>query len=665
VLFLGVVCVSAVLVSQLHLADDGNYREPRWFTSWPASRLDLEDLDLPEMIVSVTGQTTVPFGCGVIAADDGTVASETCEELFTPRSPHIALFLDGVDIIGNGSGSHHELRKLHKRIDLIRSATSKGGGVYMYSNQQGCDGGRMYYDGCALIAANGSVVAQGSQFGVSEVEVVTAIVDLDASRSYRMSIASRSVQAREQPRAPRVRTPRGFRLCRLAPGRVSATPALDTSGADGGRRRVLATPVEGSASSVADAARAGAVPLPDLMYGHKGAGGVTFLSPAEEIARGPACWLWDFLRTSRARGFFLPLSGGADSSATAAIVGVMCHMVCDAIRAGDEGVAADVRRVTGKEEDVDEHGRPWVPKDAKELCGLIMHTSYMGSENSSATTARRARELSDALGTFHMPLLIDTVVAAIVTLLTALFGGLAPRFEAHGGSWSEDIALQNIQARVRMVLSYALAQLLPWFRRLAGGRGGFLLVLGSANVDEALRGYMTKYDCSSADINPIGGVSKTDLKAFLHWAASSDGYGWTVLEEIAGAPPTAELRPMADKASADHSQTDEADMGMTYEELRLFGRLRKIDRCGPLSMCRRLLCEWTHLSATEVGEKVKRFWRYHTINRHKMTVLTPSYHAEGYSPDDNRFDLRPFLYRSLASQERAIDDWVRAVEGKS
>ena len=25
-------------------------------------------------------------------------------------------------------------------------------------------------------------------------------------------------------------------------------------------------------------------------------------------------------------------------------------------------------------------------------------------------------------------------------------------------------------------------------------------MLGSANVDEALRGYMTKYDCSSADI---------------------------------------------------------------------------------------------------------------------------------------------------------------------
>lgn len=31
----------------------------------------------------------------------------------------------------------------------------------------------------------------------------------------------------------------------------------------------------------------------------------------------------------------------------------------------------------------------------------------------------------------------------------------------------------------------------------------------------SLTGYFTKYDCSSADINPIGGISKTDLKNFL------------------------------------------------------------------------------------------------------------------------------------------------------
>lgn len=35
----------------------------------------------------------------------------------------------------------------------------------------------------------------------------------------------------------------------------------------------------------------------------------------------------------------------------------------------------------------------------------------------------------------------------------------------------------------------------------------------------SLTGYFTKYDCSSADINPIGGISKTDLKRFLTYYA--------------------------------------------------------------------------------------------------------------------------------------------------
>lgn len=47
---------------------------------------------------------------------------------------------------------------------------------------------------------------------------------------------------------------------------------------------------------------------------------------------GPACWLWDYLRRSGASGFLLPLSGGADSSAVAAIVGSMCQLVVEAIQ---------------------------------------------------------------------------------------------------------------------------------------------------------------------------------------------------------------------------------------------------------------------------------------------------------------------------------------------
>ena len=73
-------------------------------------------------------------------------------------------------------------------------------------------------------------------------------------------------------------------------------------------------------------------------------------------------------------------------------------------------------------------------------------------------------------------------------------------------------------------------------------RRGGLLVLGSSNVDEALRGYMTKYDCSSADINPIGGVSKMDLKKFLAFASAK--YGLTSLTDVLNATPTAELVPL-------------------------------------------------------------------------------------------------------------------------
>jgi NAD+ synthase (glutamine-hydrolysing) len=106
--------------------------------------------------------------------------------------------------------------------------------------------------------------------------------------------------------------------------------------------------------------------------------------------------------------------------------------------------------------------------------------------------------------------------------------------------------------------------------------------------------------------------------------------------------------------------------------LNRFGILRKIERCGPVAMFEKLLVEWNHLTPSQVAgtfvvqrsllqlkdaltkrlaffifiiyidtecfsEKVKRFFYYYSLNRHKMTVLTPSYHAENYSPEDNRF----------------------------
>ena len=668
---------------KLAMADDGNYRETRYFTTWPSG--DGGDGGvvahlLPAALRRATGQSEVPFGAGSLRFDDSSMASETCEELFTPRSPHIALSLAGVEIMSNGSGSHHQLRKLDTRLELIRGATAKCGGVYLYANQQGCDGGRLYYDGCALIALNGEIVAQGTQFSVLDVEVVTATVDLADVRSFRGAVSSRSEQA-----------------------------AQYAGGGGGGGGAAGARVVRVPFSLCTPHARP-TPPMSRELRLHTG---------PEEIAMGPACWLWDYLRRSGASGFFLPLSGGADSSSVAAIVSAMCHMVVEALAgeraaaaaaAGDQGgggaaagggggggggggrVEQDVRRVLGIGPDDELPAPPPLPEtaaqgggaavggaaapspsvvrvaigpngfDARALAASVLHTAYMGTVNSGAATRSRARRLAEQIGAHHLDFDIDAVVDALSGTFARVTGKV-PRFQSQGGTLAEDLALQNIQARLRMVSAYLLAQLLPWTR----AKQGFLLVLGSANVDEALRGYMTKYDCSSADLNPIGSVSKGDLKLLLRHCAST--LGLPALSEIEAAPPTAELRPLAEGAEAanggEHTQLDEDDMGMTYEELGVFGRLRKIGRCGPVSMftklCQSADAAWAALSPTAVAEKVKRFFRFYAMNRHKLCTLTPAYHAEEYSPDDNRFDLRQFLYnvrwpRQFSSIDRLAED---------
>ena len=149
---------------KLCLANDGNYREARWFAGWKARRT-VEDHPLPPAVQRATGQRSAPFGDAALSFRDAVLAAETCEELFTPDAPHIALALAGVEVFSNGSGSHHQLRKLHTRLDLMRGATAKAGGVYLYANQQGCDGGRLYYDGCACVVVNGELVAQVGAYG--------------------------------------------------------------------------------------------------------------------------------------------------------------------------------------------------------------------------------------------------------------------------------------------------------------------------------------------------------------------------------------------------------------------------------------------------------------------------------------------------------------------
>ncbi|PLN80123.1 glutamine-dependent NAD(+) synthetase [Aspergillus taichungensis] len=589
---------------KMWLANDGNYREMRHFTPWQRPR-EVEDYYLEQIVGKITGQYKVPFGDAVISTRDTCLGLETCEELFTPNGPHIPYSLAGVEIISNSSGSHHELRKLDTRINLITQATKLSGGIYLYANQQGCDGDRLYYDGCAMIIVNGNLVAQGSQFSLNDVEVVTATVDIEEVRTYRSS-TSRNMQASKQ--APFVRLDLDTRLSRSD---EEAEPSL--------------------------------APSDTIMP--------RYHAPEEEVALGPACWLWDYLRRCGAVGYFLPLSGGIDSCATAVIVHSMCREVVKAVQEGNEQVIADVRKLCAEPE-----GSDWLPSTSQEVCNRIFHTSYMGTQNSSKETRDRSKALATDIGSYHIDFNFDTVVTALTNMFTVVTN-FQPRFKVHGGGKAENAALQNVQARLRMVLAYLFASLLPTVRQRPNGGG--LLVLAASNVDECLRGYLTKYDASSADLNPIGSISKVDLKKFIAWAR--DSFELPILHEFLDATPTAELEPI----TSTYVQSDEADMGVTYAELSTFGYLRKVAKLGPWSMYERLLHVWGNdYSPREIYEKTRHFFYNYALNRHKMTVITPSYHAEQYSPDDNRHDLRQFLYPSFSWAYKKMEDSVKYWESK-
>ncbi|EFX01156.1 glutamine-dependent NAD(+) synthetase [Grosmannia clavigera kw1407] len=538
---------------KLFLASDGNYRENRYFIAWHGPR-HVEEYYLPPMMQELQGSIKIPIGDALISTPDTCLGAETCEELFTPNSPHIGMGLSGAEIFTNSSGSHHNLRKLDIRIALITEATRKNGGIYLYSNSRGAGGERLYYDGCSMIIVNGNIVAQGSQFSLKDVEVITATVDLEEVRSFRFT-PSRGMQAMQAPAYQRIE--------------ASFSLSDDTLGLAPTKTRPA-----------------------------------HYHLPEEEIALGPACYLFDYLRRSGAAGFLLPLSGGIDSCATATIVFSMCRLVMAAVEEGNETVMEVFKRWCRHAETL--------PKTPQELCNCIMHSIYMGMKTqSSKETRQRAETLAKDIGSYHTDINIDDAFHSFKGLFSGATG-FDPKFKVYGGGNTENL-------------------------------------LGSANVDECLRGYLTKYDCSSADINPIGSISKTDLKRFIRWAWKE--FDLAILEEFLDAVPTAELEPI----TGDYVQSDEADMGMTYDELSTFGVLRKELKLGPYYMFQKLVHDWKEergLTPREVADKVKRFTHFYCINRHKMTTMTPSVHMESYSPDDNRFDHRPFLY------PRMWDNWA-------
>ena len=577
----------------------------RWFTPWSRTR-QVEPFPLPDPVRERTGQVTTVIGDARLRTRDALIGFATLDPASagatTPaverdanerngigpaatapgRPEH-----DGVDIVAASGVTRHELGALEARLGRIAALSQEFGGTVVLAAARGADGGRAYADGGAMVVVNGELVAQAAAVSLEEVEVVLADVEV---------------------------------------GLPGAEPSRDH--AEAAPHPV----VDADLRLAAGRDRPASPPRPPKQ-----------LSREEQIATYPAAWLWDHLRRSGGGGFFLPISGGTDSAAVATVVASLCRLLADALRERDDSVTRDVRRVLGLT------GDDPTPLDARALAGRLLTTAYLPTRVSSEGGRERARALAEAIGADHLEVGLDPAVEVLAnaTDRAALPGRERPlRFAAEGGGEAEDLALQNLQARMRMVTSYLLAQRTPALRGVRGPR----LVLGTSNLDEALTGYVTKYDASSADLNPIGGLRKTDLRRFLIWAR--DAMALPVLDAVLDATPSAELTLPGEHGP----QTDEREIGLTYEQTARLSELRGAQRCGPLETFERLADEWAPMPAAEVAALVKRFYRAYARNRHKATIATPSCRVSGYGADDARSDPRPFqLDPEWPWQFRAID----------
>lgn len=108
----------------------------------------------------------------------------------------------------------------------------------------------------------------------------------------------------------------------------------------------------------------------------------------------------------------------------------------------------------------------------------------------------------------------------------------------------QDFVMGNVKARQRMLVCYAVA---------AAESG---LVLGSDQAAEVLMGYFTKYGDGAADLMPLGGLTKTQVREL---AVQCD-----VPRHLIEKEPTADLESLSPL------RADEAAFGIGYNEIDAF-----------------------------------------------------------------------------------------------
>ena len=372
---------------------------------------------------------------------------------------------------------------------------------------------------------------------------------------------------------------------------------------------------------------------------------VPLLVPDEykELNQAMSLALFDYLRKAHSRGFVLSLSGGADSCFCAVGVAEMVRLGVEelgaeefkrrsgcfggasvAVQTGEGGEAAQTLQDTpGTQED--SLALPAL-SDNQKLVNALLTCAYQGTVNSSDDTFQSAKKLADSLGARFFNWTIDDEVAGYVGKISGALGREL--------AWdTDDLALQNIQARVRAPGIWLLANVQN------------CLLLTTSNRSEASVGYCTMDGDTAGSISPIAGVDKAFVKQWLRWAETELGYG--ALRHVNALQPTAELRPLANQ------QTDERDL-MPYPLLNRIERLAFYERLAPAAVLAQLVAETPGTDAEQLRVYVRRFYTLWSRNQWKRERYAPSFHLDDYNVDPRSWLRFPILSGGFGAELAAL-----------
>lgn len=345
----------------------------------------------------------------------------------------------------------------------------------------------------------------------------------------------------------------------------------------------------------------------------------------EEFARAIALALFDYLRKSRSNGWVISLSGGADSSAITALCYVAINLCVKELGLdGFKKKFAYIKNIQGC-------------KDVKELSAALIINIYQGTENSSKETLNSATSLAKDLNTTFYDIDINGLVET--------YKGLIQGATGRELSWeTDDIALQNIQSRVRSPSAWLLANITN------------SLLLSTSNRSEASVGYATMDGDTSGSISPIAGIDKHWLRHFLQWLENT-GLGGELkiagLNAVNNLQPTAELRPLEAK------QIDEEDL-MPYDLLNAIETSAIRDKKSPKDCLQLMELEFDGIYEREkLIISIERFFKLFARNQWKRERYAPSFHVDDRNLDPRSWLRFPILSGGFEKELSDLHEYVK------